>query len=209
MKIFETTQKHFGILGIRPSNQDHAFNKRILFGFLLFGCFVPLYIVYIFHVADDFMEYVESICVISANIVTFICLSAVVLQRNVIFESIESIDKLIAFSEKEFLHSKRQTNIYITYFHFCNFQEMSVPNLWNSFQNSTRKLNKWVKWFFCWKWKCCLWLWSQNWWSALAITLSRTRGVIHSNCQCRCGKLCSCNSILIKSSLNNSFVQLY
>lgn len=102
LKIFRVIQRHFTILGIHPtnqSNQKNPTNKRIVVGFLLFACFIPSQYVYFFYVASDFMEYMECFCSMSASMIIFINLLAIVFKKTLLFENIEKIEKLIETSE--------------------------------------------------------------------------------------------------------------
>lgn len=102
MKIFRTVRKQYAILGIRSSNQsirNYSFNKRILFGFLLFAYLILSHFVYFFHVANGFMDCMECICSLSASIIMFVCLAAIVFRKNTLFECIHNMEKLIDTSE--------------------------------------------------------------------------------------------------------------
>lgn len=105
MKFFENIQKHYAILGISPSQQSTQkclCNERIFFGFLLFGWLIFLHFMYIFYVANDLMEYIESICVTSACIIIFSCFATIVLRKTTLFEIIDNMEKLIDTREKIF-----------------------------------------------------------------------------------------------------------
>lgn len=105
MKVFQTIQKQFAILGIsspRPPIQKYPFNERIYFGFLLFGCSTVSKFVYIFHVASGFIEYVECVSVISGSIIIIVCFGAIVFRKSTIFESVDLMEKLLDASESPF-----------------------------------------------------------------------------------------------------------
>lgn len=102
IKILELVQRHYAILGITPSNQSpqkYSFNRRVFFGFLLFGCVIVLHMMYIFRVANGFMDYIVCICSLSGNTITFICFAAVVFKSNLLFEMIGNMETLIDTSE--------------------------------------------------------------------------------------------------------------
>lgn len=102
MRFFQTIRKQYAIMGISSSNQwtpELPFSERVLLGFLLFGCAIISHLVYTFHVADGFIEYVECICTTSASIIVFICFVAIVLRKTKLFETIDNIKKLIDTSE--------------------------------------------------------------------------------------------------------------
>lgn len=52
-----------------------------------------------FHMDGGLMEYMDAICSISATIIMFICFVAIVLKETTLFESFDSIEKLIDTSE--------------------------------------------------------------------------------------------------------------
>lgn len=100
MKIFQTVQKQYAIVGIEsssPSNQwiqKCPFNERILFGFLLFGCLILLQFVYLLHVASSFMEFMVAACSTSASITMFTCFAAIVYRKSTLFDCIVNGEKL-------------------------------------------------------------------------------------------------------------------
>lgn len=105
MKIFRTYKKNYAILGIELSNQStqkYPFNPRVFFGFLSFGCAIIFEFVYIFHVANAFMEYVVAICTTSGTIIMLVCFAAIVFKRNLLFDAIDITEKLIDTSEYNF-----------------------------------------------------------------------------------------------------------
>lgn len=98
-KLLEIVQMHYTTLGICSSHQKHSFNKRILFGFILFGWVIVLHFMYIFRVANDFMDYMVCICSLSGNSITFICFVAAVLKSNLLFKIIDNMEVLVDASE--------------------------------------------------------------------------------------------------------------
>lgn len=102
IKIFQTIQRQYEILGIsstNQSNQKYSAEKRVFHGFLLFGCLLASQFVYIFHVASGFMEYVNCTCSIFATSIMFVCFAAIVCRKTTFFESIDNIEKFIKTSE--------------------------------------------------------------------------------------------------------------
>lgn len=102
MKVFQRIQKQYAILGISASNQltrTLPFSKRVLFGFLSISIEIFSQFVYTFHVANDYMTYIDCICATSATIVIFICLAAIVCRKSTLFEIIHEIEELIDTSE--------------------------------------------------------------------------------------------------------------
>lgn len=92
MKIFGIIQMHYAILGISSSNQ---YSGRVLRSFILFGFSIAAHFVYMFRVADGFMELVESICATFGNIIMFVCFAAIAFKKKLLFECIDKIEKLI------------------------------------------------------------------------------------------------------------------
>lgn len=105
-EIFQTLRKQYALLGISNAPvQSESYNlskKKLVFGFLLFGCNIAAQIVTIFHVASDFMERVNSISVSSGLIIIFVCFAATVFRKTSLFDSIDSIEKIIDSSESTF-----------------------------------------------------------------------------------------------------------
>lgn len=102
MKIFRIIQKQYAILGISSPTeptQRLLFITRVPFGFLIFGCLAASGFVYIFRVANGFMEYMACISSIFAGIVEFSCLARIALKKTKIFEIIDNIEKLIYASK--------------------------------------------------------------------------------------------------------------
>lgn len=95
MKIFEIVRRQYATLGISSS----SFDIRMLCGFLVFGYVIVSHFLYIIYVTSGFMEYVNSINSTSATIVTSTGFAAIVFRRATLFESIDSIEKLIDASK--------------------------------------------------------------------------------------------------------------
>lgn len=102
MKIFKEIQRQYAILGIRSpqqSTQKYPVSKRALVGFLLFGCNFVSHFVYIFHVANGFLEQMECICATYASILIFVCFATIVFKRTLLFKTIDRIERLVDKSE--------------------------------------------------------------------------------------------------------------
>lgn len=102
MKVFQTIQKQYAILGINSSNQftlQLPISKRVFFGFSSFFYGIGSQFVYIYFVANGFMEYMDCICSISAAVIMCVCMAAVVFRKAILFECIDDIEKLINTSE--------------------------------------------------------------------------------------------------------------
>lgn len=98
MNIFQRIKKRYAILGIglsSQSSQTYQLNRRILFGFLVFGCNILSQILFIFRVANGFIEYVDCICATSATMIIFVCFATNVFNRVLLFEVINNIENLI------------------------------------------------------------------------------------------------------------------
>lgn len=108
MKILQTIQKYYAILGVSQSSHQLSekcpclFSERVLILFLLLECCIAAHFMYMFRVANEFMEYVESICATSGNIIIFVCFATIVFKTTTVFQSIEIIEKLIDTSEIRF-----------------------------------------------------------------------------------------------------------
>lgn len=109
MKILQTIQKQYAILGISSSNQSiqkmDSLLIRLFFDIFLlsFGYVIVSQLVYIFHVASNLMEYMESICTIAAYIITFASFVAIDFRKTTLFECIDKIEQLIDTSEWFFI----------------------------------------------------------------------------------------------------------
>lgn len=102
MKIFQTIRGFCEILGISSENQSIAkypFNERELLGFTIFACCVVSQFLYIFHVANGFMEYMGCICVTFGNIIIFISFVDFVFKKTLLFHSFDNIENLIDASK--------------------------------------------------------------------------------------------------------------
>lgn len=127
IKILYTIQRQYETLGISSSNQptqSNSFSKRVLFGFLVFECVIISQFVYIFYVADGFMEYMEGSCAAAASIIVFVCFAAIAFQKTTLFESIDNFEKLIG-SSKSTVWNRINSNIFIIQFRSSN----TLPHL--------------------------------------------------------------------------------
>lgn len=102
MKIFNIIKRQYATLGVSPSNQwtqKHPFNGKVSFGFSLFAYLFLSQLMYIFHVANNFMEYMVSICSVSAGTIIFLCFAAIVFRKTKLFACIDSMEKVLETSE--------------------------------------------------------------------------------------------------------------
>lgn len=98
MKVFRMVKKQYAFVGITSTNQSarkSQLNTRILAGFLLFSCLVQSQFMYIFRVADGFLDYMDVICSTFSTFILFICFAAIVCNRTKLFKCIDRIEDLI------------------------------------------------------------------------------------------------------------------
>lgn len=103
MKLFQTILNQYETVGIQSTKiqwvQEAQFNRKILIGFSLFGWSIFAQLVYMFHVANDLMDYVECLCANFGSIITLVCFLTIVFERRLLFESIDNFEKLIEASK--------------------------------------------------------------------------------------------------------------
>lgn len=103
MKIFQTVREKYEIVGIssplNETNRKFPFNERTLLGFPTFVWATVAQFVYIFHVADGFLECMEGICTTSAGIIMFVSFATIVHRKSTLFECIRNIETLIDTSK--------------------------------------------------------------------------------------------------------------
>lgn len=105
MKIFRMVQKQYAIVGITSPNQsteNSSFNTRIISGFLLFGYLIHAQFMYIFRVANSFLEFIDGICSTFSTFMIIVCFVAIVFRRTTLFECIDNVQEFIDAS-KSFL----------------------------------------------------------------------------------------------------------
>lgn len=95
VKIFETIQEHYAMLGIGRN----IVLKRVLFGFLIFGCATTSQVMFVLRTANDFVAYIEGICWISGSLIVFVCFTTILFKRALLFESIHNFKKFLDTSE--------------------------------------------------------------------------------------------------------------
>lgn len=160
IKIFAKVRRQYAILTalLQPA-QSSQFSKRILFGFSLFVYVIASQVIYIFYVANDFMEYIECISSTSGGTLIFVCFAAIVFKRNLLFKSIDNIERFIDTS-------KMVSNRYLWFFmgfmghsvtlsllvnnFLCYFQGVNTQDQRHSSWESLRWWNKWANLFPWW-----------------------------------------------------------
>lgn len=153
MKVFRTIRNKFAFLDICPSNQStwqNPFNKRVL-GFILLGGNIVSHVVYIFRVANDFLEFVECLNSTFASIIISVCFVAIVFRKTTLFNSIDNIEKVIDASELVFeWFFVLQKNFEFILNWTCNPQDLNIQNQRHSFGKSINRSNDCVKSFSWW-----------------------------------------------------------
>lgn len=101
MKIFQSIEDNLAILGISSyqSIQVQPFNTRNVTTLLVFGLSVISNCVFLFHVADSFMEYTKCVYVVSTLITSFICFAHLVLKMPKLFEFIKNFEQIVEESK--------------------------------------------------------------------------------------------------------------
>lgn len=97
MKVFQTVQSNYELIGISSVESLHNFpyNPQISIGFLTFGVSTGSYIIYFFNMADDFKAYIEYTITVSAFLIISVCFGAVVLRMTELFENIDGMENVI------------------------------------------------------------------------------------------------------------------
>lgn len=97
MKIFQTVQANYKLLGISPTQSSHHFpyNPKIFLSFVNFGLSMASYIMYLIQVAENFKEYIECVTTLSALFIIVVCYGAVVFNIKGTFENIDGMEKVI------------------------------------------------------------------------------------------------------------------
>lgn len=142
MKFFDLVRRHYTILGISATNQStqrYPLNKRVLFGLSLFVCSFVSHFVYIFRVASGFMDYMVGICTVSGCTIMFVAFVDICLEKNLLFESFDNVEKLIDTSEPvpictKFLIIPTVQNLQL-------FQDKMIQNRWLCFPKLINKSN--------------------------------------------------------------------
>lgn len=98
MRILQTLQQKFAILGICSIEMYHNKNK-LLIGFLIFGISTISHFVFPFGVANTFEEYTNSIYMTTMTLSLLTVYSIVIWKTGKIFQFIEGCEQTIGKSE--------------------------------------------------------------------------------------------------------------
>lgn len=101
MKIFQLIQSYYELMGIsswQQSTKKHSLSKRALFGFILLELCIVSHFLYMFYVANGYMEYVECISTTSGSIITFVCFATIAIKSDILFKIIDNIEGFIVNS---------------------------------------------------------------------------------------------------------------
>lgn len=101
MKLFQTIQRKFAILGISPdqSIQNCPFNQEIILVYIIYGSACIMSNVYLFHEAQNFEEYTNNIYITTAATMLLFFFTIIINKMANLFEFIDNVEKLIDSSE--------------------------------------------------------------------------------------------------------------
>lgn len=102
MKILQSIQKQLSILGFDFSQlvqKTHRFGAKSVSIILMLSLGVALNAGYVFHVAKQFHQFVDSIYSTSALLCTTICFTAGVFRISILSEYIARLGKIVNQSE--------------------------------------------------------------------------------------------------------------
>lgn len=101
LRILQTLQQKFAILGICPIETKQACNSRnkLLIGFCIFGISSISHCVFLFGVANTFEEYTNSIYMTTMTISIAAVYLIVVWKMENLFQFIENCEQIIDKSE--------------------------------------------------------------------------------------------------------------
>lgn len=101
MKIFQSIQTNFAILGINrnQSVQKHNTNFKNLVSLILHGFITISYLLYLVRIASTFREYTDGIFATSAVIVCGVSMAIVIWTMAKWFKLIDNLESIIIDSE--------------------------------------------------------------------------------------------------------------
>lgn len=98
MKLFQSSQKHFALLGITPSQSHEKYpilNGKILTNYFWNWFTAILFSVNIFYEANNFQEYVELIYRMLMPVLIVICFTIIICKMDILFQFIDSCEKIV------------------------------------------------------------------------------------------------------------------
>lgn len=100
LKVFQTTQKNFAMMGIsrKLATQAYPLNVRILMGFLILYSLAIFNLIYTIYYAKTFAEYTQSVYVFSLGALIILALFIVILKVNKLFELIDNCNSIVNMS---------------------------------------------------------------------------------------------------------------
>lgn len=121
IQILKTLQTNLSALGIDAISANHSrpINAKILMDFLVLSIGILAILVYIFHEAKTFFEYVQAVSVCSTYILLACILMILILKRSELFEMIITCQCLLDTSKlksklKPFARNTLRNLLYIT-----------------------------------------------------------------------------------------------
>lgn len=97
MKIFQSIQNQFAILGINSQQQN--LNPKIIVGAIFLGVCIVLQSAAIFEPTNEFKEYIDCVYMTSTTIIVSTIFVVLVFSMRILFEFIEMVEGLINESE--------------------------------------------------------------------------------------------------------------
>lgn len=97
MKLFESAQKTFKILGI-CSNQRSLNGTAIIF-FLMFLSLISFYVVFLVNIAHTFKDYTDNIYLTASTALITFGFVVFVFKKKIMFELIDRLEKFIDASK--------------------------------------------------------------------------------------------------------------
>lgn len=97
MKLFQTFQINLARIGV--SSNEPLVNGKLLLSYLFFGLNNIFYCVFLFHQAENFREYTDSIYMSAATMIYTITFTILALTSQKIFSLIEFAEKFFCARE--------------------------------------------------------------------------------------------------------------
>lgn len=98
MKILQTVQKSFEILGIGCSNQS-SIHAKYMGACLIYGVGITFSAVFLFCEASGFQEYTDNLYITTSLAVGFCCITNIFFKVNELFQLIDDVEETIGKSE--------------------------------------------------------------------------------------------------------------